>query len=273
MSIQIPASSEKQKKLLNIVHCIPVVRHEGRFYVFLWEKIENGQKIIQPFGGKSDPNETVFETLARELGEELEIHPETASILGYNMELLGEFSAQSDIDDSVMLNIHCYFARLREMIDFKASGEMSEGRWYGFDDVFELPDAGTLTKQMVATLGARYFVHSCIRYLKSSLQCERLFHDTRMRAISLLRSMPEASGKYILVPVDLRDAGVLDGIAYYLKVQNIPSDDISPSYVCYQSGRIIWFVSDGQLITSDSWLRDWYQHGHEPVKSIMLAHI
>ena len=155
------------------------------------------------------------------------------------MESLGEFSAQSDIDDSVMLNIHCYFARLREMIDFKASGEMSEGRWYGFDDVFELPDAGTLTKQMVATLGARYFVHSCIRYLKSSLQCERLFHDTRMRAISLLRSMPEASGKYILVPVDLRDAGVLDGIAYYLKVQNIPSDDISPSYVCYQSGRII----------------------------------
>lgn len=35
MSIQIPASLEKQEKFLNIVHCIPVVRHEGRFYVFL----------------------------------------------------------------------------------------------------------------------------------------------------------------------------------------------------------------------------------------------
>lgn len=155
------------------------------------------------------------------------------------MESLGEFSGQSDIDESVMLNIHCYFARLREMIDFKASGEMSEGRWYGFDDVFRLPDSGTLTKQMVATLGVRYFVHSCIRYLKSSLQSERLSDDTRKRAISLLRTTPEASTKYILVPIDFRDSGVLDGIQYYAKMRGIVMSDTLPSHVCYQSGKIV----------------------------------
>ncbi len=180
-----------------------------------------------------------FQTLARELGEELQIDSETASILGYNMESLGEFSAQSDIDDTVMLKIHCYFARLREMIDFKASGEMSGGRWYSFDEVFHLPDAGTLTKQMVATLGTRYFIHSCIRYLKSSLQCDRLLYETRMQALSLLRSMSETSGEYILVSVDSRDIGVLDGIQYYLKVRNMSMSDLSPSYVCYQSGKIV----------------------------------
>jgi hypothetical protein len=60
-----------------------------------------------------------------------------------------------------------------------------------------------------------------------------------MRAISLLRSMPETSGEYILVPVDSRDAGVLDGIHYFAKIRDIDMSDTLPSHVCYQSGKIV----------------------------------
>jgi 8-oxo-dGTP diphosphatase len=100
--------------------------------------LENGKKLITRFigkqkyyipGGKRENNETDYQTLIREIKEELSV-----DISDKTIDYVGTFIAQSDGEtEGINVKMTCYKADYSGIL--KKNSEIEEIRWLTYDDL------------------------------------------------------------------------------------------------------------------------------------------
>lgn len=139
--------------------------------VLLWTLIlNNWEQLTQPFWGKlkkltseqgeTEKMETPEEGLLRELEEELIVDAVCLDVCRDDY-FFWTFSAPSDIQDWVQLIIHVNTLTVNSLLDVSCPewSEMSDARWYTFQEVSRDPAMWTLTRIMVASILAEKYNH------------------------------------------------------------------------------------------------------------------
>ena len=104
---------------------------DGAGRVFLVRK--RGTAAFMLAGGKSDGAETAFQTLARELAEELGFSPGESEA-----RYLGAFSAQAANEPDHQVHARIFHIRAAGH-SFTVGAELEEGRWVTIEEAMRLP--------------------------------------------------------------------------------------------------------------------------------------
>jgi 8-oxo-dGTP pyrophosphatase MutT (NUDIX family) len=115
-------------KLLSIVAAL-IDDGDGR--LFLVRK--RGTAAFMLAGGKRDGEEAPFDTLARELSEELGFSPSESEV-----RYLGAFSAQAANEPDHRVDARIFHIRAAGR-SFTVGAELAEGRWVTIDEAMRLP--------------------------------------------------------------------------------------------------------------------------------------
>ena len=125
------------------IRIVAALIDDGEGRVFLVRK-RGTSAFMQP-GGKADPGETAFQTLLRELEEELAFTPCEA-----DARFLGRFCADAANEPGRRVEAEMFHIRAPGR-DFMIGAELDEGIWVSTEDALHLPLA-PLTRDHVLPL-------------------------------------------------------------------------------------------------------------------------